>query len=669
MQPTADHPNRDASGTSSLARVALWLPVVLMALVLRVAALPHTDLAPHEIRLARLAAPPVTPWAALAAAWSDDPLDGVTPMGALLANAGWWLIHPFAGDLPRSPGWLRLPFVAAGLLAVGFLGAAARRAAGPRVGIAASVLMACSVFPIIVARDAGPAVWVLCAGTAALRCLVEVAQRAETSRYWLAAFVLSLLAAVAVSPGAFVWALGSAAGLGVLARASGPDIRRLRPWLACAAGTAALGALAWIAAPSPPSIGQGPRAGWAVSALGSLFWGHSVLALAPTFVLLLAGAAACWRADARRAALRAILASAVVTAIVVAWAGTASLHTAGWLVALAPVAYLLAALGLEALCSGWAEDKERPGASWRVGAGLVAAVVVPGVLFMPTVYALPAKGQDYGGVARWLQANVRPGTPYLLEDAGERIFLEDQGRTPHHVAAVPDPGGAQCADVQRQREGLREMALRFPEAPLVRAAPTGRDPASRCGAWAWPDDFYRQRVELRNDALRQVLAWGLWPDLAYGRSRESQCSAVILYNAPADVEAWVRVSGAPVQFLYDQWVCGPARPGMYARVRPRAWGTVEVRSFRDGSQRGQFRLRGALAEEGVAELPLEMRWMGQTMGVTNVRARVPFEFMTGQVVVPRRGGAFGWGVAGRETEAPGLLVLLDLEFVPSPVSP
>ena len=95
---------------------------------------------------------------------------------------------------------------------------------------------------------------------------------------------------------------------------------------------------------------------------------------------------------------------------------------------------------------------------------------------------LPASGEgrpNYGGIARWLNANLKPGTPYVMESGYELRFVSGFFETPNLIAACPYIHGGETNAVQILWQRQQRFFEQFPGAVYVESAHHGAEPGSK----------------------------------------------------------------------------------------------------------------------------------------------------------------------------------------------
>lgn len=655
-----------------LARQDLRLLLLLFAVACaaRILYLGRADLWGDEILFINLSSPPVTPWQAIVNHWTQFSAIGHMPLGAALHSLVLW---PFAGtpDLGHHAFLQRLPAVLWGSLQVPLVYLLGALVAGRREGRTAAGLMAVSLFPVFFAREAYYYAPLMLWATVSLLVLVSILKVGRLTRGagWALALALGIttlthINGVTISLGGLLLATLSL----MLKRYPSPGepakARQLmgRLWLLCAAGVAA-GLPFFIKRllhPSNQVFQQQPSALEALhDFLGKTLLGTNLPQGVLGWVLVALGLWAIARRDEGRPLRLAVLVLFVVPFVIVLFSAIHTLYYARYFNGVLGLYYVLVALGIGRLLDLLG------GRRWLQPAVLALLLAPHLVLLLPTMYQLPAKGVNYGGIARWLTANLPPGTPFVMESAYELRFTSGFFPTPNLVPAAPYVHGAGAAEMKRLRDSQHTFLEHFPEAPFIESCRTGSEPGAPYGLWEWPHQFFRQRHDLRNVALQRMAEWGVWPQVPLNRVSDLQYLTPIWYNTPADREAAARARGEPLLLSFTDWMTRPIQQGVYARVKTGAWGAVTVTNLTEGSVRGRFVLQGALvAPEQSYEVHL--KWMGQLLGTTTRWGGSMWSVESGEVVVPRREGRLEWGVPADKAAGLQALIMQELRFVPSP---
>lgn len=671
-----------AAGWEALAivrRDARWLlALTAVALVARLLYLGRADLWCDEILFITLATPPHTPWQVILSHWQQISAIGHMPLGAAMHNVVLWAFAGLSEDLSHAAFLQRLPAVLWCTLQVPMVYLLGALVSSRREGRTAAAVMALSTFPIFFAREAYYYAPLMLWGTISLVIFVSIVKAGRATRGALGLLALSFAATALCHINGVTLSLAAllvVTGCLLVNRYPSPGARAearglyLRLWPASAAGLAAAAPffVRRILHPSGQVFQeQQPSALQALhDFLGKTLLGTNLpLGVLGWLLIALAVVAAVRRGEGRPVRLVA-LALFAIPFVIILFSAIHTLYFARYFNAILALYYVLIAMGLGWLADAWGRGGQRPALARYAHAGLVALLLAPHVfLFLPESYRLPAKGVNYGGIARWLNANLPPGTPYVMESAYELRFTSGFFPTPDLLPAAPYVHGAGAVEMQRLRSAQRAFLERFPEAPFIESARSGSEPGAPFGTWEWPHSHFKQRADVRNEPLRRLAAWGIWPQVPLRRLGEIQYHTPILYQAPEDVAQLARERGEPVLLKFSDWQVREVQRGTYARVRMGNWGVVATSNLTERSVRGRFVLQGALIAPEQS-FDLVVKWMGQDLGATARWGGQVWTVETGEVVVPRRDGFLEWGVPVEQATGVQALVLLDARFVPS----
>jgi hypothetical protein len=661
-------------------REGRWLAALfLLALLVRVPGLGRADLWGDEILFVGLASPPLTPGGVLTNFWKQFLSIGHLPFGALLHNL---LVWPFAGlveDVSRAAALQRVPALLFGSLQVPLLFVLAQLVATRRVAVAAALLMGLLAFPVYFAREAyfyAPLMFL--ATASGLAFLLPILNgRLTRGTGWsllllLAATSLTHVNGASIGVAAFVITTGCLLVNRYPGPATGAAARALflRLWGITLLGTLAAAPffLQKLGKPSTMHFQQQPGLFEIFSDFtGKTFLGVLQPWVALAWIVLAFGLWAVVRREAGRSERLLLFGLLAIPFLIILVSAHKTLYFARYFSGVLGFYYLVLAMGLDRLVAwlGLRVPSLRTRAD-RWVPGLALLIALPHlVLFLPQVYRLPAKGVDYGGIARWLNQHLAPGTPYVMESAYELRFTSGYFPTPDLVPAAPYVHGAGAVEMQRLRERQKAFFLDYPEAAYIESARHGIEAGAPFPPWAWPHEHFRQRYDLINLPMQRLAAWGLWPQSPGRQVSVIQYHTVLLWNTPADTEARLRAEGRPVIFHFPDWQVRPIQQGEYARLVQSPRGGVLISNLTDRPVRGRMMLEGAIAGPA-RSFDVSVTWMGQPVGSLKQMGGQLWSMETGELPVPRGAeGRLEWGLPAEQAAGLQALILRRLRFVPS----
>lgn len=530
----------------------LWLGVLfVVALAARFINLGRADVWCDEILFINLSS--ASPLAALKGHYQQFLSIGHLPSVAMLQAFGLWLVTPFSGANPDA-FWLRLPSALWSALAVIPLARLGALVAGRSVGMMAGLMAALFFFPIYYGREvyyyAGLVMFAafalhgwfaIAAGAASgwrAKVITCVAIGAMTSAHVTGVLVTGVLLLTS-----FVWLVKPPRGVTNkvawdLALVSLVGITTCLPFF-----------LQRLGNPSPMNFVQ-LLTGFEMvrDGIGKQFFGTHALPLAFACVLLLAGAVAAflWR-DERRSLRITLLVLITVVFTAITLSSLKTLFSPRYFNIINGPLYLLAAIGIQ-----YALRTFIPARAAAAGIGVAAAIcIAQAAVFFPSLYALTAKGVDYGGIKRAIEANFKPGTPYVMESGYETRFCGSQGyfATSNHLSAVPYIHGEVSELWSRQTRFLE----RHPHAVYVESAHHGSNPRDTTGIFAWPHTNFLRRIELVNRPLIRLAELGMWPQANDDTGVLVQSRTTLFYNTPEDRMAMARTNGIQAIVEYPGW--------------------------------------------------------------------------------------------------------------------
>ena len=597
----------------------LVLAMVLAALGVRLLFLNRCDPWCDEILFINSSAPQQSPVAILVSHWRNFAVIWHLPFPAMVQNLWLRLVAPLAEDIRHAAGLQRLPAVMWGTGTVLLVFLLGRALWGGRTGLLAAVMCSFFYYPFHYSREAYVYAPLMFLGTAATLLFFRLVRDGNLSRSGAAMFAAAGCGAalshvtgvlVSVSVAAIcIWflAVNRFAGL------TGGTVRKayLRMWALSLVPLVLVAPFLIQMATGHSPHHFGWRAGTVYvlfNALGKFFLGVRLPAVIAAVGILAVGLRRAWiGATAEKAITEEQRRQQAIGRTYAAfWCVLFGLLLAGvmytvyvprYFATAAILSYPLFALGLEGLAE-WLSRVPRIGriGPRRLATGLLGIILVPHVLFfLPWGWQLRAKGVDYGGIARWLNANLVPGTPYIMESGYDLRFVSQYYPTPGLIPVCPYIHGPGPEEMQRLRRAQQAMMLLFPVSAFVESAWHGREPGSDVPVWEWPHRFYARFTDLTNRPLQRLASSGIWPQIGMERMAERQFHTRIWYNRPQDVVEALRRVGETAVFYFDGWRCVQVGPYQYGWGRTAPRGRIRIRGLEPRGITGRVALTAAVA--------------------------------------------------------------------------
>ena len=219
--------------------------------------------------------------------------------------------------------------------------------------------------------------------------------------------------------------------------------------------------------------------------------------------------------------------------------------------ALWPLWLTLTGCGLLAVIDAAVERRVPAWAAWGVAlATLVLALTPP----LRALVELRGNPVEYSRIADTLDQHLADGAPALVNGMNV-VRIEMRSYQPEKAVptfTVPDVGLAMWRD-NDWRGSAERFLTRFSDAALVQQGQNYYD-HPEIGPWEWPDRYFHQTVELRNEPafLLQRLDLGASEDFYTNR-----CVTTIRFNRPEDLLDQARRDGRPVALLWGEgWQYG-----------------------------------------------------------------------------------------------------------------
>jgi hypothetical protein len=399
--------------------------------------------------------------------------------------------------------------------------------------------------------------------------------------------------------------------------------------------------------------------------LSKMFLGEHTPAAVCAWILLIAGLGFLLAHKENPFPSRLMVLSSVAGFLMLAVATNRSQYiSARYFSPLTPAFYLIFAAAL----SGAVAWIKKAALSRTVLFGITGLLVLIHLAwFLPGYYRLTTKAVDFGAIAQWLNQNLEPGQPYLMESAYELRFVGGYFPTPGKTGASPYVHLNAPGEAQRLHQAQIRFMQQFPDAPFVESA--HHDWEKPGGVWKWPHQFHAQHIQLRNEPLRTLIRKGIYPGMPHEAVTDYAYITDIYYSTPEEIAQEARERGEAALFRWSGWNCVPyaqdprTRVVEYGRMAPGAQARLRIESLRDTPVRGRVQLSLAVgAPPGAVDVYLRLP---QGAPLTFRRSAGQFQTLeTEEFELPADGLNLEIGVSGaRAASVQGILVR-DAQFVP-----
>ncbi len=648
-------------------RYAIPLLLFVLALAVRLPFLGRADLWCDEILFVWLSTPPQSPWAVIVNQW--DKLLTVThlPFPEVVQNLLLWLCQPLFADGGHHPFIQRLPAALWGALTVPVFYRLSRRFLPGCAQLGATLMVCFFIFPVYYSREAYYYAPLMFCSTAALLILLETVDGELLTLRRGILFGLAATGMVYSHLTGTVLALLMPAGAGVLwltlrltKQPVSPAVKKITAW--CALPLLAVSPWIFRLASNPAAcntVSGTPVHSILYDAAGKFFMGSLPAWNIAACLLFSAGVVVLAWPGKQAAARRLLLGLLISGALVLAVSAHKTQYHVRYFSVLTPAIYLTLAAGLYSLTK--LIFRRFAAAAFTVV--LSALILIQAAVYLPLYYRLGAKSVDFGGIARWVNGHVSPGAPYLMESAYELRFVSGYFPTPGKTGASPYVHG----DVNLLHQKQQEFLQRFPESPWIESARHDWKKGMDFGGWEWPHRFFRQRADLRNEAMERISALGI--GLSPGREVPiNERWTPVWYNTPADAAQIVRERGGVAIFRWAGWTCTPYAQDPRTRVVEYGWsasgpnGKLALENLSGAPVKGRIRLElAAAAPPGSVDIYLRLP---QGAPVTFRRSAGQFQSLeTPEIEIPAGGLNMEVGVSGARAASVQGILISEAQFV------
>lgn len=580
--------------------------LLVLAFVVRVMALGRADLWGDEILFAQRSSPPLSLGEVLTAHWKNFPQMPYLPLPSMIQNVVLHLLQSLTGgDVLHHAAAQRLPSALFGSATVPIFYLLARRLLNARTALMAAAMLCFFYFPNYYSREARFYAQLLFFTVLTAYFFVRVLQTGRLGRGSAVGLAIgSFGASQSMMPGLlFPGALFGLTLLSVLSSKQPEPLRteggrRVLWGMLISIGVGLLPivpfALEYLTEGMALAPAETPSLPVLLNDLfGHMFMGATTTGLMVTWLFLLTGILFFlrrgeWVFEHRLLAL----ATGLVFLVTLITTLKNQYYNPRTFYSITAFVYLFFATGLVGSIH-WLGAKLHIGervASRLVGVLAAALIGLHAVYFVPLGWSLKARANNYGEVARWLNTNLPPNTPYLLESAYQMRFVGNFYEVPGHVGATPYVHGPGKGEMAKLRRFQRAFLEQFPETYYVASA-------LHQPIWEWPDEYFAQKEVIENHPLRRLYALGLMG--ASYNNRKNAYWTPIYYNTRDDLRLRRRAMGRPVLPDWSDWKClalgrQPDGRVVYARAVKGPRGTIGLEKLQGGEVVVELDIRGAV---------------------------------------------------------------------------
>lgn len=589
---------RKTPGLTALGLIALFAA----ALCVRLIHLGKADLWQDEILLVQTASPDMTPGEVWKAYNSIAVSMAWLPMPAVLQNVYLRTVESFTGERVRDPFAQRAPGVLLGALAVPVMAGIGFMLGDRRLGWLAGLWCLFHFYFIFYSREihAYPMLMLL----SALHWLFMVRMwrgPVDHKRWYIACAILQVGLGLSHLTAAMMMGASGIVTLALFVKALHEKAHTMRRHLLLTGivqASGIVGVLPYYVAiltKGNPHLDMGTSisfGGMLYDFAAKVMFGELYVPALIGLAILLLGIIFLIGFVPQRQSARLVLIASAMTYLFIALAAKQTQYvSARYFMALAPLMAVCAPAGLLMIAKGAKIITRAKVGEATLGFGLLVIALLPHlIVFLPHYYRLPAKSVDFGAIADWINQQLEPGAPYLMESAYELRFVGNFYPTTNNLGASPYVHGSAQGDIGRLHERQIAFMQQFPEAPFIESA--HHNAGTPEGIWTWPHLNFRQHVRLPNDPLRHLIQLGIYPVEPGTELNETDFHVDIYFNKLEDRLAAARAKGESAIFFYPDWRVGGHQiaPNAtdYFRVAPGVRSNVKVIRASDGPIRGDI---------------------------------------------------------------------------------
>lgn len=537
--------------------------------------------------------------------WQSIVVIGHMPLPGTLQNI-WYGVLGIVGftDVMHSPFLNRVPMLLIGTLSIPGTYLVSRAVLGRgATAWCIPLLVAASFYPVYYSREAYCYAYVLFFGAWAIAGWVRLYARGGLQNFLIAALAFAGMALSHL--GAVVMVAGAAATAGVFwlvaigQRETRPVLRNrflcmLAPTLAFLVASPYLVRF-MLYNTAHIGTGQAPRI-WVVwnDAVNKMFLGEWPMLAALAWFVWGAGMISLvvigWQERRNSGPLVAATVLAGMVLLGVATTRTQYL-SARYFTPLAPAMYLVFGAGLAAIAGAVVARLPRflHLTAGSAAIGLTSFCLITQIFyFLPLYWVLPNRQEPYDRAAMWMNGNLPPGTPYVLQNPYHNRWLGQFYPTPALPWLTPYVhAGPKDEHIERRKQV--DICNRMPEAAYVRlCGVAGTEPEP---PWDWPESRFRNRVRIDNPELRRLIRSGIFPGVPYEHVDDWDYSMDIFFNRRADRLDIARREAHGILFDFPDWVIQgqqiSAQETLYFRVPKDAYRAFTLTNLNDHDVAGK----------------------------------------------------------------------------------
>lgn len=639
------------------------ISLTLATLFWRIVFLGRADLWGDEILYAQRSSPPLSMWDVLSTHMDKFPELPYVPFPSMIQNVFLWLMKPYFGDVLHSAMAQRLPAAFFSALTVPFLYGLIRRLSNQRAAIFSCCMFAFFYFPLYFGREARFYAPLLFFIAASYWLYLRILQHQKLSvGSGIGLFLLSAgLCHITLNGVLFVAGMIGISGLS-LVTGWGPEDHQRSAWRKLHGfllGILVLGVVTFLPLLIPYLLEGAGLASNAVPPLpvllrdifGRMVMGASTVGWWVSFVLLLSGIIHLLVAKDKSYEKRVfLLAFFVIFLITLYKTFSDQYYFARLFYGLVPVVFWIFAGGVAAAAQFAGRlfadsDKQQERIFWGLAICLLGVHVL---LYDPMLWMLQAKSNNYGGVARWLNEHLEPGTPYVMESGYQLRFVSGHYKTPGLVAACPYVHGPGAGEMQKLRVRQKEFLQRFPEAYWVESA-------FHSPPWSWPERYFEQQVVLENIPLKRLIQWGI--EGQHFNIKRARYEVIVHYNTRDDILNGLRENGESIFVDYQGWQCVQFARYEYARYQNGIHHSVGLHNLNEKPVRGVFTIKSGIQCSTQQKVSLKVKIADNPPFVVERDPGVFFDMNTPVQVIPKGSSTMDISLHGcQPDEKSGLLV-------------
>jgi hypothetical protein len=583
-----------------------FLVVLLIAAAVRLAFLGRAELWQDELGFVNLAHTGLSPLEIWRSSWDWIISIGQLPLSFFIFNLCYRAFEWVGGAVtPFTPAPARLPAVFFGVLGVWSTYRLAARTLDRATARMVLLIMAVFFFPVYYSREAYCYAQIIAITPMALSSIIEFAFEPRGTWRNAAILFLCLTALLYSHLGALMIVLAMSVCVLVLWLWSrwtkNADISR-RAFIAgltCAA--ALLAASPFILRFALHNKAHTAGADYTFFAILNdgickLFLGERAWACLMSWIVFLAGLVSLFAKTPGSPARRFLGGVTLLGVLAITWATHRSQYlSVRYFSPVSALVLIVMAQGLHQLAMWishllrFSESKQR-----MIFYSLAAIpLAIHAFIYTPALLRLTEKSVPFGAVARWINENLEPGTPYLMESAYEIRWVGGSYPTPQRFPAAPFVHGSAPQDMERLHERQIDFMIRFPEAPFIESAHHNWDKPG--GLWTWPHTNFARHVILGEpEKLKRLIRWGIYPGVPHEALSVYSYRIDIYYNTWDDIKQRALDAGRSVVPIFEGWEFQgqPVSPQetLYFRLQRGRSGFLQVLNITAAPAQGALRL-------------------------------------------------------------------------------